>query len=112
MFGWPLSKKLPPESLPFLKRKDELSIQDDCLMWGGRVAVPLNLQRKVTDVLHTMHPGISRMKSLARQYVWWPGINLDLENMVKGCNVCQKTRHNPPVALLHPCTATLSACAC
>ena len=102
MLGWPLTKKLPPELLPFIKCKDELGIQDDCLMWGGRVVVPFKLQRKVTDKLHTMHLGISRMKSLARQHVWWPGIDLDIEKMVKGCNVCQTTRHNPPAALLHP----------
>ena len=102
MLGWPLTKKLPPELLPFLKRKDKLSIQDDCLMWGGRVVVPFKLQKKVTDELHAMHPGISRMKSLARQHVWWPGIDLDLEKMVKGCSVFQITHHNPPAALLHP----------
>jgi len=51
MLGWPLTKKLLPQLLPFLKCKDKLSIQDNCLMWGGRVAVPLKLQRKVTDWL-------------------------------------------------------------
>ena len=42
-----------------------------------------------------MHAGISRIKYLARQHVWWPGIDLDLERKVKGCNICQTTHHNP-----------------
>jgi len=42
------------------------------------------------------------MKSLARQHVWWPGIDAALEKKVKECNTCQATRHTPPVALLHP----------
>ena len=99
MFGWPLTKKCPPELHPFMKWKEELSVQNDCL---ERVVVPSKLQRKVTEELHTMHSGISRMKGLARQHVWWPGFDLDLERKVKGCNICQTTHHNPPAALLHP----------
>jgi len=34
--------------------------------------------------------------------VWRPGIDLDLEKKVKGCDICQTTHHNPPAALLHP----------
>ena len=42
------------------------------------------------------------MKSLSQQYVWWPGINLDIEKCVKSCNPCQEVRHRSPSALLHP----------
>ena len=35
------------------------------------------------------NPGVCRMKSLARGVVWWPGIDKDIENMVKGCHQCQ-----------------------
>ena len=43
------------------------------------------------------------MKSLARGYIWWPGMDRDLETMVKHCQVCQLHRHNPPLAQVHPC---------
>ena len=36
------------------------------------------------------------MKTLARSYVWWPGMNADLENKVKQCLVCQQSRKMPP----------------
>ncbi len=42
------------------------------------------------------------MKALARSYVYWPGIDSDVENKVKGCNVCQKNRKDPAEAKLHP----------
>lgn len=61
MFDWPLTKKLSSDLQPFLKRHDELSVQDDCLMWGARIVVPPKLQRKVTEELHVTHPGISQM---------------------------------------------------
>ena len=42
------------------------------------------------------------MKALARMYVWWPGIDKDIENMVQMCNECQVNQATPPLAPLHP----------
>ena len=53
-------------------------------------------------ILHEGHPGLSRMKSLARVVVWWPGMDADLENLVRRCQPCQVNRKNPPAAPLHP----------
>ena len=50
----------------------------------------------VIDPVHT------RMKALSRSYVWWPGIDQEIEEKVKACNSCQRTRHNPAPAPLHP----------
>ena len=52
--------------------------------------------------LHTAHPGINRMKGLARSYVWWSGIDSDLENLVRECTTCQEHQHAPVAAPLHP----------
>jgi hypothetical protein len=54
------------------------------------------------ELLHEGHPGNVRMKSLACSYVWWPGIDKDLEDKVRACDSCQKTRHSPATAPLHP----------
>ena len=48
-------------------------------------------------MLHDSHPGITRMKALARGIVWWPGIDGDLESQVKFCQACQVNRKSPPV---------------
>ena len=52
--------------------KLELSVQDECLLWGSRVEVPEVLRPRVLNELHSGHVGICRMKSLARSYFWWP----------------------------------------
>ena len=52
--------------------------------------------------LHEAHPGITKMKSLARLYVWWPGIDKEIEKSVKQCRKCQPTQVLPPSAPLHP----------
>ena len=37
----------------------------------------------VVRLLHEGHPGISRIKALARGVVWWPGLDSQLESKVK-----------------------------
>ena len=88
---------------PYHKVWNELSVHDGCLLRGSRVIVPPEGREKVLDLLHEgHHPGNTGMKALARSYVWWPGINQEIEERVKACNSCQRTRHNPAPAPLHP----------
>ena len=79
-----------------------LTVEKDVLLWGMRVIVPKTLQERVLRELHTGHPGIVRMKALARSYCWWPGIDGDLETKVKACSGCQETQKQPQSAPLHP----------
>ena len=87
---------------PFNRRQEELSVQGGCILWGSRVVIPQAGRALVMEELHQGHPGVARMKSLARSVVWWPGIDADLEGMVKGCHKCQANRKSPAVAPLHP----------
>ena len=52
--------------------------------------------------LHESHPGINRMKSLARSYFWWPQLDNDIVRQVRNCHKCQSNRSTPPKAPLHP----------
>lgn len=65
---------------------------DGCLLWGSRVIVPPPGQAQVMEELHDAHPGVSRMKSLARLFGWWPGMvvpwkgrNVDHVKVTKTC---------------------------
>ena len=48
--------------------------------------------------VHSGHVGASRMKELARCYLWWPNLDSDLEKLVKHCPECLETRNAPPKA--------------
>ena len=39
---------------------------------------------------YTGHQGREKCKKRARQVVYWPGINQDIDNLVDNCEVCQK----------------------
>ena len=45
---------------------------------------------------------MARMKALARQYVWWPNLDAELEAKMKRYMVCQVHRNQPELAQLHP----------
>ncbi|KAL7853111.1 hypothetical protein SRHO_G00188960 [Serrasalmus rhombeus] len=98
--GWP--KVNSPEFIPYARRQDELSTQEGCILWGGRVVVPQPGRNALLKQLHQAHPGITRMKGLARSYMWWPNIDAEVEALVKACATCQENRNSPPVAPLHP----------
>ena len=103
--GWPEAclEELNMDDLkPFSSRRMELSVQDDCLLWGSRVVVPLPGRLPILRELHEGHPGISRMKSLARMVVWWPGMDQEIEEKVRSCHDCQRDRPAPAPAPLHP----------
>ncbi len=54
----------------------------------SRVIILPQGRSQITEQLHEGHPGVSRMKNLARSFVWWPGIDNDLEERVKLCESC------------------------
>ena len=97
--GW--QDVLGEDMSPYTSRKHELSVQDRCLLWGSYVIVPQASHAKVLDELHDGHPGVTRMKGLARSLVWWPGIDEDLEEKVTGCQKCQENQDSPANDPLH-----------
>ncbi|XP_058023862.1 uncharacterized protein K02A2.6-like, partial [Ahaetulla prasina] len=82
----------------FVKKRGELSAQGGCLLWGDRVVIPEKLRKRVLDLLHEGHPGIVRMKGLARSYVWWPLMDSEIAERVGKCQACQESRPLPPTA--------------
>ena len=99
--GW--STNVPDASLtPYVRRREELSLQDGCVLWGSRVIVPPRLRPKLLEELHGGHAGSSRMKELARSYVWWPNLDSDIEDLSNSCPDCLSVRAMPSRAALHP----------
>ncbi|XP_063924618.1 uncharacterized protein LOC135138566 [Zophobas morio] len=77
---------------PFVQRKDEITCEQGCLMWGYTVIVPRKLQRHLLEELHSSHLGIVKMKSIARAYFWWPNLDKDIENIARSCIPNNKQR--------------------
>lgn len=93
--GWP-AKVNDVNLRPFWLHRAELSLQNDCILLGCRVVVPRELRKQVLKVLHKTHTGIVQTKAVARSYIWWPGLNEDIELLIGSCTQCLENRHMPP----------------
>ena len=99
--GW--TEKPQDERLkPYYTRRNELSVQHGCLMWGIRVIIPLKLRNKVLEEIHVGHIGIVKMKALSRSFLWWPGLDNEIEQLAKRCAGCQINQKSPTKSSLHP----------
>jgi len=82
---------------PYLSVAAELSMCNGLLLRGERIVVPQKrivvpqtLQEGILGKLHCGHQGITKCHKRARQSVWWPGINKDIEVMISKCLICSK----------------------
>ena len=73
--GWLPAHQLPEVLRPYSNWRNEITLVNDCVMWGVRDIVPKKLQDLILLELHRSHPGIGRMKALARSYATSGGPN-------------------------------------
>ncbi|XP_055302926.1 uncharacterized protein K02A2.6-like [Sitodiplosis mosellana] len=97
------------EYTSFRNKATELSVESGCILWGYRTVIPNALRKIILQDLHASHMGIVKTKALARSYVYWPHIDKEIENLIKGCVYCQKTQASPEKSTLMPWTPTDSA---
>ena len=100
--GWPDKKELDLQLQPYVTRQNELSLEEGCLLWGARTIIPPKFRSQLLQDLHNDHPGMVRMKALARLHVWWPNLNQEIERTVRECKICQETQPKAPQAEANP----------
>ncbi|KAL3098815.1 hypothetical protein niasHT_024569 [Heterodera trifolii] len=70
-------------------------------MYGERVVIPKIFQAKILRLFHKGHPGMKRMKQLARQSIFWPKLDNEIEDYVQNCEPCQLAAKAPIKTDLH-----------
>lgn len=99
--SWPAS--IPTGDLQvFSKQRESLCEADGCIMFLDRIVIPESLKSAVLKQMHAGHPGMQRMKMIARSFVYWPNIDADIENFVRQCSNCA-------IAAKAPVKTTLSS---
>lgn len=89
--GWPINTKVKDSLKRFYSVKDSLDTDSGCLFYGNRVFIPCSIREKVLSLIHREHVGVVKCKQLARNSVWWPNIDQDIEYFVKRCQPCNLT---------------------
>ncbi|XP_052895692.1 uncharacterized protein K02A2.6-like [Anopheles moucheti] len=93
--GWPRGVAYAEDLVRFHHRRDALTTVDGCILFGERVVVPAALQKRCLNQLHRGHPGIQRMKAIARSFVYWPSLDNDITDCVATCGPCQAAAKSP-----------------
>nr|VZI03784.1 unnamed protein product [Spirometra erinaceieuropaei] len=92
---WPTTALAGDLRQLFLRRAS-LSVVYSCLMFADRVVIPSSLRPTVLRQFHAAHPGSSRMKSIARSFAYWLGIDGDIDDVVRRSSRCQQAAKMPP----------------
>lgn len=85
-----------PELSRFQALSQELSFKQDLVLRDDRLVIPVSLRARVMKIVHRGHPGIVSMKRTIRAKMWWPGLDKDVENLVKSCLGCTTVSRNEP----------------
>ncbi|KAL0160057.1 hypothetical protein M9458_043782, partial [Cirrhinus mrigala] len=87
--GWPSSSCAVDSILrPYFQLRDELSVQQDYVLRGSRLVVPVALQHTLVKLAHEGHQGIVRTKQRLRELYWWPGIDCLVKEYIQACQLC------------------------
>ena len=92
--GWPST--VPEHLQPYWIKRNELTVEK-----GIRITVPNKLRDLVLQEIHQGHPGMTKMKQIARSHVWWPKLDADIETLSKACKACQEVRNSPSSVPFH-----------
>ena len=90
--GWP--NHFDDMLRPYCKHQYQLTMGVDCFIWGIHM---WSYQKTPTPHLQKFHRDLSeclRMKTFAHRYVWWPGMDKDIENMAKFALACPVNKTN------------------
>uniref|UniRef100_A0A0A9Y6G8 RNA-directed DNA polymerase n=1 Tax=Lygus hesperus TaxID=30085 RepID=A0A0A9Y6G8_LYGHE len=70
--------------------REELGIAEGIIFKGHRIIIPNSMRKPVIHDIHRSHKSLKSCLQLAREYVYWPNMNLDIEQFCRKCPACQR----------------------
>ncbi|XP_022808881.1 uncharacterized protein K02A2.6-like [Stylophora pistillata] len=68
--------------------KEELTIFEGVILRGNRIVVPQSVRKQILKLAHETHQDIVKTKQFLRARSFWPGMDQDVETLIKGCSAC------------------------
>ena len=89
--GWPDNKHSLPKGVEeFWNFRSELSVLHGLLFKGEKLVIRKVLRQEMLTRIHTGHLGIEKCKRRARDLLFWPRMNAQIEDVVSGCSICSE----------------------
>ena len=86
------SDEVNDELKQYWSYRDELSNINGVIFKSDRVIIPKKLRSEMLIQLHIQRMGIEKIKLRARESMFCPFMNREIEDMVKLCNICIKNQ--------------------
>ncbi|CAB3989654.1 Transposon Tf2-9 poly [Paramuricea clavata] len=82
---------------PYRNQHEQLTVSEcGVILRNSQIVIPKSFRSRVLSIAHEGHQGIVKTKMLVRSKVWWPGIDKQVQQMVKECVPCQAAVHQSP----------------
>ena len=80
--GWPSTiKEVPNVFQSYWTFKEEFTVEDGLVLKGTRIVIPIRKCEAVIKLMHEGHLGLNKCKLHAKDTVYWPGLNDQLEKI-------------------------------
>lgn len=86
--GWKTKPKGENELEKFWHVRDELSEHNGLLVRGLRLVTLCTLREELVTLAHAGHQGMSKAKERIILSYWWPGMDLQVERIIRDCVQC------------------------
>lgn len=86
--GWGGRKPDMAEERSYWEVRNKLSVESGFIIRSGKIIPPIGLRKRVIELCHEGHFGIVRTKRRVKCSYWWPGIDMEVERIVRECGEC------------------------
>ena len=89
--GWPGTiREVPSKIQLYWTFREELTVEDGIVLKGTYIGIPHKKHQAMLNLIHEGHLGLNKCKLRAKDTVYWPGLNEQLEKLVFNCKLCLK----------------------
>ncbi|KAK9704571.1 Integrase zinc binding domain [Popillia japonica] len=89
--GWPkYLHHLEDDLKAYHKFKNELRTENGLILKGNQIVIPTKLRRNMIRKIHINRNRIEATIKLAKESLFWPGMNSQIKDIVQNCEICCK----------------------
>uniref|UniRef100_A0A1B0DKQ2 RNA-directed DNA polymerase n=1 Tax=Phlebotomus papatasi TaxID=29031 RepID=A0A1B0DKQ2_PHLPP len=93
MKGWPETSDEVPKSIRnYFTFREELSFTEGLIFKGDKVVVPETERKGALKNIHAGHIGVQASLRRARDFLYWPGMNSEITDMIGKCLICERNQ--------------------
>eukprot|EP00794_Sanderia_malayensis_P002412 gene2412-2781_t len=101
--GWPSTiRECPANVHPFWHCRHDMTEPNGLILKGSQIVIPASMRRDMLDRIHEGHLGMEKCKRRARQCIYWPNMNNQIEQKIQRCGECTKLLPSKPTEPLLP----------